>query len=138
MPDPRREVSSVSEQGVNLIAWAIVAIIAAGTLYACSVAHGRELVPGQYAQVPEEIQKWYKSVRSPSGVPCCDVADGRKTEYRVDADGTYWVPIAGEWWPVPREAVVYSAGNPEDAAIVWYVKQGDTYYIRCFVPTGGV
>ena len=30
-----------------------------------SLAHGRELVPGQYAQVPEEIQQWYKSVRSP-------------------------------------------------------------------------
>jgi hypothetical protein len=106
-----------------------------------SLAHGRELVPGQYAQVPEAIQQWYKSVRSPNGVPCCDIADGHKTEYRVEADGIYWVPIEGNWLPVPRESVVYTAGNPEDSAVVWYIKQGgagDSWHIRCFVPNGGV
>ena len=78
-------------------------------------------------------------------MPCCDIADGHKTEYRVDAEGIYWVPIAGEWQAVPREAVVYTSGNPEDSAVVWYVQQskgpgasGFAYFVRCFVPNGGV
>ena len=93
---------------------------------------------GQYSDVPESIRSWYKSVRSPHGVPCCDITDGHKTAHRVDSEGHYEVPINGEWVPVPPEAVVYTAGNPEDTAIVWYVHQGaGTLYIRCFVPNGG-
>ena len=35
--------------------------------------------------------------------------------------------------------VVYNAGNPVGEAVVWYVQQGsNNYYIRCFVPGGGV
>ncbi len=49
------------------------------------------------------------------------------------------MPIAGEWREVPPEAVVYNAGNPVGEAVVWYVQQGpNIYYIRCFVPGGGV
>jgi hypothetical protein len=51
----------------------------------------------------------------------------------------YWVPIENEWRPVPADAVVHNAGNPVGEAVVWYVRQGEnTFYIRCFVPGGGV
>ena len=93
---------------------------------------------GQYKDVPDNIRNWFKSVRSPHGVPCCDIADGHRTEYDMRSDG-YWVPIEGKWQQVPPESIVYNAGNPVGEAIVWYVRQGtSTYYIRCFVPGGGV
>jgi len=93
---------------------------------------------GQYNNVPDNVRSWFKSVRSPHGVPCCDIADGHRTDYDVRSDG-YWVPIEGKWQHVPPESIVYSAGNPVGEAVVWYVQQGsNSYYIRCFVPGGGV
>lgn len=95
---------------------------------------------GQYGDVPDNVRSWFKSVRSPRGVPCCDEADGHRTTWdKHPGSDNYWVPIEGEWREVPPEAVVYNAGNPVGEAVVWYVKQGtNTYYIRCFVPGGGV
>jgi hypothetical protein len=94
---------------------------------------------GQYGDVPANVRSWFKAVRSPQGVPCCDMADGHRTDYEMRVDNHYWVPIAGEMRQVPNEAVVHNAGNPVGEAIVWYVAQGtNSYYIRCFVPGGGV
>ncbi len=87
----------------------------------------------------DKAKQWFKDVRSPHGVPCCDTADGHRTDYDMGQDNHYWVPIDGKWRQVPSEAVVYNSGNPIGEAIVWYVRQGpDTIYIRCFVPGGGV
>jgi hypothetical protein len=94
---------------------------------------------GQYNDVPANIRSWFKSVRSPHGIPCCDISDGHQTTWRGDKSGGYEVPIEGEWLPVPPEAIIYNAGNPTGEAVVWYVRQGaNGYYIRCFVPGGGV
>lgn len=93
----------------------------------------------QYEGIDPKIRDWFKSVRSPHGVPCCDVSDGHRTAYDQRPDNHYWVPIDGEWVQVPAEAVIYNAGNPVGEAVVWYVRQGpDSVYIRCFVPGGGV
>lgn len=88
---------------------------------------------GQFENVPEHIRSWFKAVRSPAGVPCCDIADGHRTIYDVRAGG-YWVPIDGVWWPVPESAVVRDAGNPLGEAVVWYVSVRGNITIRCFVP----
>jgi hypothetical protein len=94
---------------------------------------------GQYNDVPANIRSWFKGVRSPHGVPCCDIADGHRTTWRGNKEGGYEVPIEGEWRLVPPESIVYNAGNPTGEAIVWYVRQGtNAYYIRCFVPGDGV
>lgn len=92
-----------------------------------------------------EQRSWFKSVRSPHGVPCCDISDGHRTDYEPRNDGLYWIPdpihldLPRQWISVPPEAVVYNAGNPIGEAVVWYVQQGpDSVYIRCFVPGGGV
>jgi len=142
LPEPEMVRTSGERRVGPFVLSAVVIGLGLATLYACHKVEGRELYPGQYAQVPKEIQEWYKSVRSPNGASCCDIADGHKTEFRVDAEGVYWVPIEETWVPVPREAVVYTAGNPEDSAIVWYVKNngavGNPWHIRCFVPNGGV
>ena len=101
---------------------------------------------GQYADIPDSLRQWYKGVKAPNGVPCCDMADGHSTAWEMRADGHYWVPINGEWYQVPSEAVIRNAGNPTDSAIVWYVVNGPSsfrdvavpYHIRCFVPANEV
>jgi hypothetical protein len=88
---------------------------------------------GQYENVPEHIRNWFKSVRSPAGIPCCDVSDGHRTEYDV-REGNYWVPIEGTWWQVPDKAIIRDTGNPLGEAVVWYVALRGNVEIRCFVP----
>jgi hypothetical protein len=55
---------------------------------------------GQYGGVPDNVRSWFKSVRSPHGVPCCDISDGHRTAFDMRPDG-YYVPIEGEWRPRP-------------------------------------
>jgi hypothetical protein len=111
--------------------------IIAITLYILCVTPVHGFDDGKYKDMDPKIKRWFEGVRSPHGVPCCSAADGHLTDYDIKTDG-YWVPIAGEWRPVPAEAVVYNAGNPVGMAVVWYVKQDvNKYYIRCFVPGGG-
>jgi hypothetical protein len=88
---------------------------------------------GQFENVPEHIRSWFKGVRSRSGVPCCDMSDGHRTEYDV-RDGAYWVPIEGEWMQVPDKAIIRDGGNPVGEAVVWYVRHGGNIIISCFVP----
>ena len=88
---------------------------------------------GQFENVPDDIRAWFKGVRSPGGVPCCDTSDGHRTEYDV-RQGAYWVPIDGLWWRVPEKAIVRNAGNPLGEAVVWYVSLRGNIEIRCFVP----
>src|ERR1700704_459770 len=59
---------------------------------------------GQFENIPDNIRSWFKSVKSPKGVPCCDISDGHRTDYDM-RDGSYWVPIEGEWRQVPQGAV---------------------------------
>jgi hypothetical protein len=92
----------------------------------------------KYQGVDPNISKWFQDQHSPTGVPCCSVADGHRTDYDMRPDNHYWVPIEGEWQQVPSEAVIYNSGNPVGEAIVWYVKVKSGYNIRCFVPGGGV
>jgi hypothetical protein len=88
---------------------------------------------GQYENVPDAVRNWFKGVKSQSGVFCCDISDGHRTEYEVRA-GAYWVPIDGLWWRVPEKAIITDAGNPLGEAVVWYVSLRGSIEIRCFVP----
>jgi hypothetical protein len=92
---------------------------------------------GQFADVPEHIRNWFKSVVSPTGVPCCDISDGHRTEYDVRG-GAYWVPIDGVWMQVPDRAIIRDRGNPVGEAVVWYIRRGDGVIISCFVPADAV
>ena len=100
----------------------------------CTPALARD--NGQFANVPDNVKAWFKNVKSPHGVPCCDIADGHRTDYDM-RDNQYWVPINGNWMPVPPEAVVDDAGNPIGDAVVWYSSYGSRIVIRCFVPGSG-
>ena len=101
---------------------------------------------GQWNDVPDDVRSWFKSVLSPSGVHCCDIADGHRTDWEVRPAG-YFIPNpmdpTGEWIPVPPGAVVHNAGNPVGEAIVWWnqvITDEDQIgiFIRCFVPGDGV
>lgn len=91
---------------------------------------------GQFANVPDNVRAWFKSVKSRHGVPCCDIADGHRTDFDMRQD-QYWVPIDGTWMAVPPEAVLDDVGNPVGDAVVWYSNFGGRVVIRCFVPGGG-
>ncbi len=96
---------------------------------------------GQYQNVDPKIRDWFKGVRSPNGVPCCDIADGHNTIWRKSeiAGYEFEVPIEGMWTPVPNEVIVHNAKNPTGESIVWYVRQGGAqeWHIRCFVLGSG-
>ena len=97
-----------------------------------AVAHDN----GQFGDVPPQVREWFHNVRSAKGIPCCDIADGHRTDFDMRKD-LYWVPVNGNWVPVPPDAVLKNAGNPTGGAIVWYSIYGGQVIIRCFVPGGG-
>lgn len=94
----------------------------------------------QYRLNDTQMQ-WFKSIRAPNGVPCCDISDGHPTEMERRADGIYIpdpIHLDGprQWIKVPDTAIVKGAINPVGVATVWWVPQytQDSVYIRCFVP----
>jgi len=114
------------------------AVLAALLIPAGVLARDNGQIP---PNVPDHIRSWFKSVRNSHGIPCCDIADGHRTDYDIRPDGYYipvpWAPPGKEnWEKVPPQAVIYNAGNPVGEAVVWYVEESE--YIRCFVPGGGV
>jgi hypothetical protein len=92
---------------------------------------------GQYDSVSPDIRAWFKSVTAPNGVPCCDIADGHRTDYDF-REGAYWVPIEGQWMAVPEHAIIRNHGNPVGEAVVWYVHHRGIIIISCFVPADAV
>jgi hypothetical protein len=99
---------------------------------------------GQFKDVPPAIREWFENMRSPKGILCCSYADGHRTGYDI-RQGQYWVPIDGDWYPVPPEAVIKTE-NPVGEAIVWCrlqspdsgLPRSELYKIICFVPSGDV
>ncbi|MGH6670881.1 MAG: hypothetical protein ACRECV_02760 [Xanthobacteraceae bacterium] len=112
-----------------MLLWAMMAPFFVGMP---AVAHDN----GQFVHVSPSVRTWFHNVKSPHGIPCCDVADGHRTDFQMRKN-RYWVPINGTWTPVPPEAVLTNVGNPVGDAIVWYSAYGDQVVIRCFVPGGG-
>lgn len=104
----------------------------ASALALASLSHASAFDNGQYKDVPPDIRNWFKSVRSPNGIPCCDIADGRRTVWRPASipPGGYEVFVDGEWLPVPPEAIVLGARNPTGDSIVWLRPDKQ---VRCFV-----
>jgi hypothetical protein len=92
---------------------------------------------GQYDNVSPDVRAWFKAVMAPNGVPCCDIADGHRTDYDF-REGAYWVPIEGQWMAVPERAIVRDRGNPVGQAVVWYVHHRGSIIISCFVPADAV
>ena len=101
-------------------------VTAALTSAALAFDHGR------YDDMPADIRVWFRNVLAPNGLPCCDISDGHRTDYDM-RNGAYRVPIDGTWMVVPERAVIRGARNPVGEAVVWYVRQGGSIVISCFV-----
>lgn len=140
----------------NLMAAILLAVIVAALVAAIiSMAHGRELYQWQYAQYSDEQRNWFKTERSPSGVPCCDVADGHLSTWIVGESETGYMvavdnpdsPGGFEWVPVPKSALIVNSPSPDGETWVWYIDQENNtdaanakhhkWYVRCFVPGNG-
>lgn len=91
---------------------------------------------GQWDGADAKVRAWFRGVKSPTGVPCCDIADGHRADWDTKRNG-YRVRIEGMWFEVPREAVVDNSGNPTGDAVVWYSNYSGKVFIRCFVPGSG-
>src|SRR5882724_4378984 len=114
-----------------MMRWRALLFVLGASIFVSGIV--RAVDRGQFENIPDDIRAWFKGVRSPAGVPCCDISDGHRTAYEVRA-GAYWVPINGLWWQVPEKAIVRNAGNPLGEAVVWYVSLRGSIEIRCFVP----
>lgn len=90
---------------------------------------------GQYQNVDPKIRKWFKELRSPSNIPCCDIADGHMTTWRPSQVNGYEYEayIEEQWVPVPPEVVIRGIPNPTGSAVVWYIKLSEIIQIRCFI-----
>jgi hypothetical protein len=97
-----------------------------------------------------DLKEWFKSLKSKSGVACCDDGDAEHAEATWDmARGGYKVflknPVhpkeSGRWFDVPDDAVVKQP-NLSGVAMVWwypsYAVDGTmTPVVRCFIPGAG-
>ena len=113
-------------------------------LSTCAVVNAKWInVAGEWDayRLNDSQRAWFKNVRSSSGVPCCDIADGHPTAMDRREDG-YYIPdprdATKEWLKVPEEALTRQKINPIGVATVWYVIYSPgtqpEVYIRCFVP----
>lgn len=100
------------------------------------ITSGSAFDNGQYKDVDPYIRNWFKSLKSPHGVPCCDTSDGHFTIWRQSEKQGYEFEafIEDQWIPIPPDTVIRNNNNPTGQPIVWYIKLADrTYHIRCFI-----
>jgi hypothetical protein len=125
-------------------------------LCGASICYGRELYPGQYAQVDPDVRQWFKDQKSPkTHISCCSEADGSYAEEEI-RDGHYWTRFAwrfafngayqemhSDWMEVPDDVVIHDP-NRHGAPVVWWTwESGMTPdiakpRIRCYAPGGKV
>ena len=109
--------------------------------------HGAQALAAQYRYASRTFRlKYVTGLRicgHPRGLRVALTLIGHRTGYDI-RQGQYWVPIEGEWYPVPPEAVIKTE-NPIGEAIVWYqgapegdLPRRDWYRIICFVPSSDV
>lgn len=82
----------------------------------------------KWASQDAATREWFKGLRSPSGIPCCDTSVD-DPDYHENEDGSYDVFVKGGWAHVDKNHVL-SGTNRIGYAVYWGVP-GITY---CFMP----
>lgn len=122
--------------------WGLIFGILISTLVDRAI--GRELYPGQYAQVDPATREWFRSQRVPGGErvgqSCCSEADGTTAEEDIRGDH-YWIRfqargIDSGWMQVPDEVVIHEP-NRHGAPVVWWFYNNGKPAIRCYAPGSG-
>jgi len=113
------EIGSMTRTILSLIVWA-------GAL-----ASGSSLAAPPNKADPT-LATWFRSLKTPNGSACCDVADCRRASSRMTPIG-YEVMIDGQWTPVPSERVLQRTDNPTGEAVVCHTPTEVGTVIFCFV-----
>lgn len=104
-------------------------LLIAAIILAADASIARDV--GQFSSTSPELHDWFKSLRNPRGVPCCEDADGFRlddADWRIETDGSYSVRLNNEWVPVPPDAVVRDQ-NRVGYALVWIFNGR----VNCFI-----
>jgi hypothetical protein len=88
----------------------------------------------QYEHAPAEIRQWFRDLRSPDGVSCCEVTDCRRTEAHLSEGRWQARAPDGSWVAVPRGRVIHDRGNPIGEPILCATQEDGTWLVFCFVP----
>jgi hypothetical protein len=97
-----------------------------------------------------DLKAWFQSLKSESGVACCDDGEAEHVEAAWDmARGGYKVFLknpakpneSGKWFDVPDHAIVKQP-NLNGVAMAWWYPFYDvdgtmTPQVRCFIPGAG-
>jgi hypothetical protein len=135
----RRHLLRAYSLSASALRYCIRPLLTSLVFCAVSVTAATAMDRGQFANVPLEVREWFEHLQSPNGVPCCSYADGHRTGYDTRQD-QYWVPIEGEWYPVPPETVIKTTNRYRLQSADEYpgVSSDPKYRILCFVPSDGV
>jgi hypothetical protein len=75
-----------------------------------------------------DLSQWYRSLRSNSGMSCCDISDCQPARARMTTDG-WQIKVGDEWREVPAEAVLQRDNLAGEPVACLYLGR-----ILCFVP----
>jgi hypothetical protein len=100
---------------------------------------------GQWANVPENIRRWFESLKQPDHprLSCCGEADAFEAD-SFEVEGDHYVAIitdgkgvipSGTRIPVPNQKMKWDAGNPTGHGIIFIGPQRQVY---CYVTPGGL
>ena len=97
--------------------------------------------PGPGVDPNSPVARWIRTLRDPDGVLCCDLADCRRTEIRVDEEGHRWAWIGrdeygwsapDQWRPISERVwqETMAKGDPPDGR-AWVCYYGGA--VRCAI-----
>jgi hypothetical protein len=105
-------------------------------LAALAAALSASAQPPPGADPNSELGKWFKSLKSNNGLPCCDVSDCRRVQARL-TDGYYEALIDEHWARVPDDKIRHIE-NPTGQYVACYAYYDGTRdpppHFFCFVP----
>jgi hypothetical protein len=71
----------------SILASALMGVAALWLPLLWDASHAREQYPGQYKDVPKDVQEWFRNQRNPkNGAHCCTEADGVYAEEDIRND----------------------------------------------------
>jgi hypothetical protein len=79
---------------------------------------------------------WYRGLRAPSGIECCDDRDCGPVPYRLNArSGREEIEANGRWWPVEYDKVLSVPTPDGEAHACWRNPRGRPEF-RCIILPG--
>jgi hypothetical protein len=79
------------------------------------------------------LAPWFRSLHSPSGTPCCDASDCRRTVAEMMPYGWRAKTLFG-WILIPGRIILHIPNPTGEAILCWTPNRGPI----CFVPPPGV